>query len=184
MKTGRIKHNNLTRNQENFVQELLKGYNQSQAMLNAYPTRKTWKPASIAAAASAMFANKKIKARYNELIERARENETKKTLWTREQAVKYLRYTAEVNKKDIERRESGFTDELEMLLELAKKHPKNSAFYISEALNNRKTPRATTVNNKGIIDAVAELNKMFGFNEENINMNNAVVFKGEDELED
>ena len=53
-----------------------------------------------------------------------------------------------------------------------------------EILKQRKLRRASQVNNKGIIDAVAELNKMQGFNEETINMNGTVVFAGEEELED
>ena len=48
----------------------------------------------------------------------------------------------------------------------------------------RKSRRASQVNNKGITEAVAELNKMQGFNEETINMNGSVVFSGEEDLED
>ena len=36
----------------------------------------------------------------------------------------------------------------------------------------------------GIVDAVSELNTMHGFNENNVNVNSAVSFVGEEDLED
>ena len=50
----------LTKPQETFVQELLKGSTQRQAYLKAYPSKKNWKETSLDSNASTLFKNKKI----------------------------------------------------------------------------------------------------------------------------
>ncbi len=176
--------NTLTKPQEIFIQELVKGNTQRQAMLKAYPSRKNWKENSIDAAASTLFKNDKVRKRYDELLQQVREVETKKTMWTREESIETLRYVIDVNKKDLDRINKAFEEELEALQKLMQEDPEKAPQYLQQILKQRKLRRASQVNNKGIIDAVAELNKMQGFNEETINMNGTVVFTGEDELED
>ena len=175
--------NTLTKPQEIFIQELLKGNTQRQAYLKAYPSRKNWKENSLDAAASTLFKNNKVRKRYDELL-KMREEETKKTMWTREQSIETLRYVIDVNKRDLERINKAFEEELEALQKLMQENPEKAPQYLKEILKQRKLRRASKVNNQGIIDAVAELNKMQGFNEETINMNGTVIFTGEEELED
>ncbi|MGL5190864.1 MAG: terminase small subunit [Cetobacterium sp.] len=79
------KGNILTTKQETFVRELVSGKSQRQAYKVAYGC-ETWKDASIDRKACEMFANVKIKARYDELIAEC----NKKTLWTRERAINEL----------------------------------------------------------------------------------------------
>ena len=179
-----MSHIVLTERQEIFVQELVKGNTQRQAMLKAYPSRKNWKENSIDAAASTLFKNDKVRKRYDELLQQVREEETKKTMWTREQSIETLRYVVDVNRKDLERINKAAEEELELLQRLMLEDPERAQQYVREILKQRKAKRASQVNNKGITDAVAELNKMQGFNEETINMNGSVVFMDEDELED
>ena len=105
-------------------------------------------------------------------------------MWTREQAIETLRYVIDVNKKDLERINKAFEEELEMLQKLMQEDPEKAPLYLEQILKQRKLRRASKVNNQGIIDAVAELNKMQGFNEETINMNGTVIFTGEEDLED
>ena len=174
----------LTERQEVFVQELVKGKSQRQAMLIAYPSRKTWKENSIDSAASTLLRNKKVSKRYQEVLGQVRERETKRTMWTREQSIETLRYVIDVNKKDLERINKAFEEELEVLQKLMMEDPEKAPLYLQQILKQRKSRRASQVNNKGITDAVAELNKMQGFNEETINMNGTVIFTGEEELED
>ena len=174
----------LTKPQEIFIQELLKGNTQRQAYLKAYPSRKNWKENSLDAAASTLFKNNKVRKRYDELLNKMREEETKKTMWTREQSIETLRYVIDVNKKDLERINKAFEEELEALQKLMQEDPEKAPLYLQQILRQRKSRRASKVNNQGIIDAVAELNKMQGFNEETINMNGTVIFTGEEELED
>ena len=176
--------NTLTRPQEIFIQELLKGNTQRQAYLKAYPSKKKWKESSLDTAASNLLKHNKVKTRYEQLLNKMREEETKKTMWTREQSIETLRYVIEVNKKDLERINKAFEEELELLQKLMQEDPENAFQYLQQILKQRKSRRASQVNNKGITDAVAELNKMQGFNEETINLNGTVIFEGEEELED
>ncbi len=176
--------NTLTKPQEIFIQELLKGNTQRQAYLKAYPSKKKWKESSLDSAASSLLKNEKVKTRYEQLLNSMREEETKKTMWTREQSIEMLKYVIDVNKKDLERINKAFEEELELLQKLMQEDPENASLYLQQILKQRKLRRASKVNNQGIIDAVAELNKMQGFNEETINMNGTVVFTGEEELED
>lgn len=183
---ARSKHldNRLTKAQEIFVQELLKGNTQRQAYLKAYPYKKNWKVSSLDSNASTLFKQEKVRQRYDELLNEMRERETEKTRWTREQSIETLRYVIDVNKKDLERINQAAEEELELLHRLMIEDPERATSYIKEVLKQRKARRASHVNNKGITDAVAELNKMQGFNEETINLNGMVMFTGEEELED
>ena len=176
--------NTLTKPQEIFIQELLKGNTQRQAYLKAYPSKKKWKESSLDSAASSLLKNEKVKTRYEQLLNKMREKEQEKTMWTREQSIETLRYVIDVNKKDLERINKAFEEELEMLQKLMIENPEKAPQYLQQILKQRKSRRASKVNNQGIIDAVAELNKMQGFNEETINMNGTVIFTGEEELED
>ena len=178
------KTNNLTKQQEIFIQELVKGCTQRQAYLKAYPSKKHWKESSLDCEASKLFSNPKIKPRYNEVLTKMRENEQKNTMWTREKSIETLMYVIDINKKDLNRIEDAAEEELELLQKQIKENPDQAALLVQLMLKQRKSRRASQVNNKGITDAVAELNKMQGFNEETINMNGSVVFTGEDELED
>lgn len=183
---SRNKHNKdrITKQQEIFVQSLIEGDSQRKAYIKAYPSRKKWKDNSIDCEASKLFNQPKIKQWYDDLLQQVREEETKKTMWTREQSIETLRYVIDINKKDLERINKAFEEELEVLQKLMQEDPEKAPLYLQQILKQRKSRRASQVNNKGIIDAVAELNKMQGFNEETINMNGTVVFEGEDELED
>jgi len=176
--------NTLTKPQEIFIQELLKGSTQRQAYLKAYPSKKKWKESSLDSAASNLLKNEKVRTRYEQLLNKMREKEQEKTMWTREQSIETLRYVIDVNKKDLERINKAFEEELEVLQKLMQEDPEKAPQYLQQILKQRKLRRASKVNNQGIIDAVAELNKMQGFNEETINMNGTVVFTGEEELED
>ena len=174
----------LTKPQEIFIQELLKGNTQRQAYLKAYPSKKKWKESSLDTAASNLLKNAKVKTRYEQLLNNMRKKEQEKTMWTREQSIETLRYVIDVNKKDLERINKAHEEELELLQKLMQEDPENASQYLQQILKQRKSRRASQVNNKGITDAVAELNKMQGFNEETINMNGTVIFTGEEELED
>lgn len=174
----------LSKAQEIFIQELVKGTTQRKAYITAYPKRKNWKESSIDVEASKLFSNSKVKQRYDELLQQVREKETELTMWTREESIRTLREVIEVNKKDIKRINDAYEQELEMLQKTLLENPSKAPRLLKEIIKQNKTRRASQVNNKGITDAVAELNKMQGFNEENINLNGTVVFEGENELED
>ena len=174
----------LTRPQEIFAQEIVKGKSQREAYIIAYPEKKKWKENSIDSCASSLFKNPKVRQRYEEILKDMREREQETTRWTREQSIETLRYVIDMNKRDLERIEKAAEEELEWLQTLLAENPDRAREFLSQVIRSKKTRRASQVNNRGITDAVAELNKMQGFNEETINLNGSVVFEGEKDLED
>lgn len=168
--------------EEIFIQEVLKGNPQRKAYVKAYPKRMNWKPSALDSAASRLFNSDKIRTRYDELLVAMRAEEVEKTQWTREQSINTLRYVIDKNQQEVERIQTASEEELQLLLEQIQQDPANAIKYAAIALKQRKTRRMSAVHNQGIVSAVAELNKMQGFNEETINMNNTVQFVGEEEI--
>lgn len=174
----------LTIEQDIFVNELVKGKSQRQAFLVAWPHKAAWQWNSIDAAASAEFRKQPVRARYNSLILKLRNKEQRKTEWTRDQAIKTLKDVIDRNKDEQERIQAAINDEIEVLLEKIHKNPSKAEKYTKELLTKRKARITSNTYNTGIINAVSELNKMEGFNEENINLNGSIVFSDENKLEE
>ena len=174
----------LTRAQEVFINELIKGKSQRQAFLKAYPNKASNQWNSIDSAASTLLKQEKVAKRYNELMEQIRAKEQAETQWTREQAIKTLRGIIDKNQEEYDRIQAVIEEEIETLLEKIKANPKRAVKLTEELIRKRKSRIVTATHNAGIISAVSELNKMQGFNEETINLNGSIVFSGEDQLED
>ena len=90
----------LTQKQEAFVKALIAGKSQRHAYREAYPSSLTWKNESVDNKASKLFADAKIKARYNELMKEIH----KEALYTRENAINDLIWVKEQFKKSIEQK--------------------------------------------------------------------------------
>lgn len=174
----------VTKAQEVFVNELIKGKSQRQAFLRAWPEKASWQWNSIDSAACTILKIPKVAKRYNDLMCQIRADEQSKTKWTREQAIETLKDVIRKNQDELNRVQNAIEDEIELLLEKIQKNPRRAEEYTKELLRRRKARIVTSTHNAGIISAVAELNKMQGFNEETINLNGSVVFNGEDELQD
>lgn len=125
-----------------------------------------------------------MQKRYKELLEIYRKDEQENALWTRENSIKSLKYVINQNKIDLERTQEAYEQELDYLIQQIEEHPESAPLYTRMLVEARKQRRMANVYNKGIVDAVAELNKMQGFNEETINLNGTVIFEAEEELED
>lgn len=178
------KNEKLTKAQEIFVSELIKGVPQRHALLKAYPDKSSWQWNSIDSAASTLFRKEKVRKRYDQLMDEIRAAEQAEAKWTREQSINVLKDIIKRNIGELNRINSAYEEDIENLLNEIKKKPSRATKLTADLLQKRKTRRITTVHNTGVIAAVAELNKMQGFNEENINLNGTVVFAGEDELEE
>ncbi len=173
-----------TPNEEKYLNYLLKGETQRKAFKKAFPHYVNWKDDTIDSQASRLLKKDRVWTRYLELQEMHRNREFEKTGWTREESIKTLRYVIDKNKQEIERIEEAANEEIELLAQQIQEDPANALLYTQEMLKKRKTRRMTAIHNQGIIGAASELNKMQGFNEENINLNNVVSFTGDGELED
>lgn len=167
-----------------FINELLKGKSQRQSYLVAYPERFTWSPGSLDVSASELFNSPKVKARYEAKLAKIQEKEQKEVQWTREQSIQNLRYVIERNREDVDRIEQAIEMEISLLAKQIQDNPEEAPYLVQSLLAKQRARRMTNTNNTGIIAAVAELNKMQGFNEENINMSSTVVFSGASDLED
>lgn len=180
----RRKTTKLSTPEEVFINQILQGKTQRAAFVKAYPSKKNWKPSSLDCEASRLFNKTKVQQRYQELLVAIRAEEVEKTQWTREQSIATLRFVIDTNKKELQRIEEAAEDELELLLEKIVSDPTNAEKYTREILKRRQMRRISGVHNGGIVTAVAELNKMQGYNEETINVNESVNFSGLNDLED
>lgn len=63
----------LNKQQEDFIQGIMRGLSQRQAYYDAYPHSLKWKPNNVDAKASALFNSDKVQARYKVLQEQAAE---------------------------------------------------------------------------------------------------------------
>lgn len=178
------KTDKVTKAQEIFINEIIKGNSQRRAFLKAYPKKASWKWNSIDTAASVLFKMDKVAKRYNEIMSQIRADEVSKAKWTREMAIETLRDIIIKNQKEYERIQETLNKEVEILLDKIKKNPHKAGTYTRELHQKLRARVVTATHNTGVIAAVAELNKMQGFNEENINLSASVVFSEEDLLED
>lgn len=175
-----------TLQEEKFINRLLQGDTQAEAYKYAYPASRVSSPSVLNDVASKLFRRERVNARYNELLAEMRERELVKTGWTREQAIETLKFVILSNKKDMERVSQAYDEEIEMLQEAISKadNAEMVTKLMLEMLRTKKKVRSSMTNNNALIGAVAELNKMQGFNEQNINMNASVIFQGEEDLQD
>lgn len=66
-------NNKLTAKQEKFVNNVIKGMSQREAYRDAYAKSKNWEDSSVDCEASKLFNSTKILQRYNELLDKARD---------------------------------------------------------------------------------------------------------------
>lgn len=94
----------LTNKQELYVQGLVSGLSQRKAYINAGYSTQGKSDDYIDQQASKLFANTKVLARYNELMEEHRD----KALWTREEAVNTLKWLVDQSVLSIEGVDEGY----------------------------------------------------------------------------
>ena len=88
----------LTPKREKVVQNVIAGMSQREAYRGAFPSSVKWKDATVDSKASELFGNDEILERYREL----QQEFAAKALYTREEAVKDLRWVQDEARKDID----------------------------------------------------------------------------------
>lgn len=176
------KRERVSREEEVFVNELLKGTPQRHAFLMAFPEKVDWKWSSVDSAASTLFHSRKVQKRYNVLLAKIRAKELADVKWTREQAILTLTGVIDKNTRELKRIDDSFEEEIALILSEIERAPQKAPELVRELLRKKRARRVSSIFNAGIVAAVSELNKMQGFNEENINVNGTVIFSGEDEI--
>lgn len=172
---------------EVFLQAIAQGMNHREAYKKAYPQSKKWKPSSIDSRATALFHLPSSEKRFEEIMDGIREREQKNTDWTRDKAIKTLRGVIDANERERERIRRAYDDQVRILAEKIQEegdHPLQVQKYVKQLLDLNSKRRISSIHNNGIVTATAELNKMFGYNEMNVNMAEFVRFGGEDKLEE
>lgn len=172
----------LNATQEAILEALLVNENPKDAALAVFPEIEDEEKRL-----ATFHARKNVKAVKHERMRREKLAEqafVKNATWTREQATEVLKKVIDVNRMDMDRISNVYEMELSFLQTQLRENPDQADKFIARMIANQKERRASQVNNRGITEAVAELNKMNGFNEETVNLNSAVVFTGADALED
>lgn len=177
---------NITLKQINFVEAILEGKTQREAYYTAYPNSKKWKPGAVDTTASGLYNKPEIQKRIAIRTEELAAIMRAKGTWSREQSVKKLQYVIDICEKEVQRIEGAYNEELDILLKgvAEAEDPKQAASMLLTILKEKKQRRISKIHTGSIIEAVAELNKMHGFTEENINLNGTVVFSGEEEMKE
>lgn len=188
MKVHKGTINELTEQEEVFCQALVVDHlTQRQAFIKAYPEKKDRLTTSSLDTAAFFLAHKgKVEARCKEISNTIRSNGNLQALWTREDSIKKLTFVIEKNQEEMERIAAAFDTETAQILEEyeACDDERKQASLAKSLVEKMKKRRMTNIHNMGITQAVAELNKMQGFNETTVNMNETVKFTGENELKD
>lgn len=94
----------LTAKQEKYVQGLVAGLSQRKAYREAYPNSLQWKDATVDNNAYKLMKNTEVLTRYNALMDEHKE----KALWTREEAVKTLKWLLDKSMQSIEVQDEGY----------------------------------------------------------------------------
>ena len=174
----------LTPKQEKFVEEILKGKTQYEAYRIAYPTSVNWTRNSVDVRASNLMDNSKIKLR----LEEAGYKQEKKILWTRQKALETINYVMDMNKKDMERIDRAYEDEIQLLnaqiMELSQQMTqetdprkiygiaKGMQELTAEIALRNKQRRTNSTNARGIYEGAKILNRMFGYDITKVEISN------------
>ena len=113
----------LTKAEEIFIAELVKGKSQRQAYLIAYPKSEKWKEKSFDERACNLFNSVKIKSRYQEVIKKTAERIENKCLVDVEYVINGIKAIADTGEKETDKLRAYellgkhlkmFTDKLEV----------------------------------------------------------------------
>lgn len=142
----------------------------NQALVEAYPTWANKTIQQQRAQVCCIMKKPKIQAIYNEMMENKREALVAEAKWTRDTAIEALKYIYNVNRQEHERVDETYNQHIDFLLmkieasaDLVEKQK-----LLDNILKLRKERRASQINNNAMIQAVAELNKMHGYNSERL----------------
>jgi len=169
-----------------YANKLAQGWTQRKSYVKAYPNKTNWKVTSLDIMASKLASKEKVKKRILFYTDKYKELNEKMESWSRGEAVKTLRFVVDINRKEVDRINEACEEEIDELLKLSQvvDSMEEQTKILKKVIDLRKMRRLSNINNQGIINASSELNKMHGYNEENINHSGSVIFIGEEELED
>ena len=164
----------LRQQQEAFVDCIMEGKSYYESYITAYPRSKKWTRNAIHVAVNHMMENENIKAKLSEYGWR----DKTKIYWTRQKALETINYVMDMNRKDMERIEQAYEDEIQILnaqimecsQAMAQETNPQKIYSIAKqiqeltaeiALRNKQR-RTNSTNARGIYEGAKLLNRMFG----------------------
>lgn len=176
-----------TKREQDFVFYILQGYNHSQAYKKAFPDNK-YAGNSLWTNSSILFHTPRVQSYYNTKRNEVLEELKQKAIWTREQSINILVDLLNKNKRESDRYEEAYIDELQMLdrqIEEKEEEMINPKGYQSKKLKaqlqddidnlkmarimcNRKHQSNKSVN-EAILNTIQQLNQMMGYNDKENN---------------
>ena len=162
----------LKHKEKKFVELLTIGEKEKwQAYDIAYPARKPNRTKEYCQSkANRLLKKANVKKRYEIMQEQIKQSLIDRGVWTKEKGIEKLIDRIEANENEQKRINETYEAQIDMLL--LKIQESQSANEKEKLLNQvmklRKEIRNNTVNNNAIIQAVTELNKMHGFNSQEI----------------
>ena len=174
---------NLTSQQEAFVECIMEGKSYYESYITAYPKSKNWTRNAIQVAANHMMENERIRAK----LEEYGWKDKTKVYWTRQKALETINYVMDMNRKDMERIERAYEDEIQILnaqiLEcsqaMTQETEPRKIYAIAKqmqeltaeiALRNKQR-RTNSTNARGIYEGAKILNRMFGYDITKVEIN-------------
>lgn len=174
----------LSQQQEKFVDCIMEGKSYYESYITAYPRSKNWTRNAIQVAANHAMENENIKAKLEEYGWR----DKTKIYWTRQKALETINYVMDMNRKDMERIEQAYEDEIQILnaqiLEcsqaMAQEKDPKKIYQIAKTMQEltaeialrNKQRRTNSTNIKGIFEGAKILNRMFGYDITKVEISN------------
>lgn len=111
-----------------------------------------------------------VQRRLREMEEEMQKQLEEKGLWTREESVKYLRDLLEHNLDEQKRIDETYNRQIDLLLIKVEQAetPHEKEKLMNQVIDIRKKLRNNSVNNNAILSSISELNKMHGYNSQEI----------------
>ena len=175
----------LTEQEEAFCMDIAMGVRYVDAFRQHFP-EKLDTVKSVGASAYSKAQQPAIANRIRKLIEAREQEQLKSIKWSKEESIEKLRYVIATCQNEMERVHQAFEEELQFLQEQIEEEedPRVIKSLVNKMIKLRQKNHLNKIQVTGIVDAVSELNTMHGFNENNVNVNSAVSFVGEEDLED
>lgn len=175
----------ITLPEDSFVRDIMEGKSREQAYSDNFDTEGMDED-TIKYKSRLLLNRKHVRKHYQDIFQEMQDTLAKSSAYSFEEGVFSLKRLKDFTYIQLEEIKMAREEEIERLLDLieVEENPKKRDRLFKEVNKIRNRRTITTAESLAIQGAVAELNKMHGFNEENVNLGGAVQFVGGDSISD
>lgn len=175
----------ITLPEDNFVRDIMEGKSREDAYSDNFDV-EGMELEDIKYKARLLFQRRHIRKHYQNIFQEMQDKLATGSAYTFEEGVFTLKRLKDKTLLQLEDVQMARDEEIDRLLDEIEleKNPKKREKLFSEVNKIRRYRTVTTSESLAIQGAIAELNKMHGFNEENVNLGGAVTFVGGETLDD